>query len=597
MSSLPPLDIHSLHEAYRSGDLTPKQLVHQIHARIVASADSAIWINVFSLEELERFCEVLEHQSIEELPLFGVPFAIKDNIDVQGLPTTAACPDFSYEPNHSAHVVHQLMTAGAIPIGKTNMDQFATGLVGVRSPYGTPQNALHPDYIPGGSSSGSAVAVAEQFVSFALGTDTAGSGRIPAAFNNLVGHKPSKGLLSTSGIVPACRSLDCVSIFAHNAADAERVFCVSAYYDPEDPYARECTYLERIPLYGEEFVFGVPFGDQLEFFGNEESHDLFYAAVRKLQERGGIPLEIDFSPFIEAAKLLYEGPWVAERYIAIEDILQERPEILHSVTRSIIEGGALPSAVDAFKAEYQLKEHKRRADLTFDGVSFILTPTAGTTYTVDAVKADPVALNTNLGYYTNFMNLLDFAATAIPAGFYENGMPFGVTAFAPAFHDLPLLDLAAKFAKTLPETSNTDEQTDDQIPEDLVPVIVCGAHLEGQPLNWQLSERGGFPWKKTYTAPIYEFFALPPVGDTIPPRPGVKRVTDGGSSIYVEVWLLPIENFGSFVAAIPEPLGIGKVTLEDGVTQYPGFICEGFALENAQNISHLGDWRRFVAGE
>ena len=587
---LPSLDITSLHTAYHDEQLTPTQLVHNLHKKIIEKESDSVWISLFSIEKLEEFARIVESKGMENCPLYGVPFAIKDNINVLGLPTTAACPEYSYDPEDSAYVVQQLMQAGAIPIGKTNLDQFATGLVGVRSPYGIPVNSYHSDYIPGGSSSGSAVAVAEGYVTFALGTDTAGSGRIPASFNNLVGHKPTKGLLSCSGVVPACRSLDCVSIFTTNAQDAERVFSVTNSYDSTDCYARETRELAQ-PNWGNEFFFGVPRENQLEFFGNAEAQALFHSAVAKLEDLGGVARKIDFQPFGEAAKLLYEGPWVAERYVAIEEMITQKPDSLHPVTKSIIEGGAIPTAVEAFKAEYRLKALKRQADAVLAEVDFIVTPTAGTIYTVAEVAANPVELNSNLGYYTNFMNLLDYAATAIPTGFYENGMPFGVTAFAPAFYDRALLKLATRMSST--PAIETDATTP---PEGLVPVVVCGAHLEGQPLNWQLTDRDGYLWKQERTAPLYEFYALPPVGDTIPPRPGVKRVTEGGVSIYVEVWLLPMKNFGSFVAAIPEPLGIGKVIMSDGETQYSGFICEGIGLENAENISHLADWREFVRG-
>ncbi|MFC5049311.1 allophanate hydrolase [Rubritalea spongiae] len=600
MTTLPDLTISSLSTAYQAGELTPSSLVKLLHAKLTALEPSAVWIHLLSESELLDYARELETKDPADLPLYGVPFAIKDNIDLADAPTTAACPDFKYFAKESAFVVEQLIAAGAIPIGKTNLDQFATGLVGVRSPYGVPENACVPEYIPGGSSSGSAIAVAKGLVSFSLGTDTAGSGRVPASLNNIVGHKPTKGLLSCTGVIPACKSLDCVSIFANNAVDAQKVYDVASKFDPADPYAVENKLLpEAAPLgaLGSTFRFGVPHASQLDFFGNEEAELLFFNTVRKLEAMGGEKHTIDFSPFLDAALLLYEGPWVAERYVAIEDIIQKNPEILHPVTRSIIAGGENLTAADAFKAEYKLKSLKRIADETIARVDFILTPTIGTCYTREEVEANPVELNSNLGYYTNFMNLLDFSATAFPAGFYKNKMPFGVTAFAPAFHDAKLLDLATKFMEDAPCISHDCSE----VPAGWNPIVVCGAHLEGLALNWQLTTRNAKLWKKTQTAPLYQFFALPPVGDNIPPRPGVLRLAEDNEdaiAIEVEVWLIPTDKFGSFVANIPAPLGIGKVKLKDG-KDYPGFICEPYVLKDpingAKNISHLADWRKFIS--
>ncbi|MEM8953867.1 MAG: allophanate hydrolase, partial [Verrucomicrobiota bacterium] len=435
----------SLRAAYASGEWTPTRLVETLDKVIEEAEPTRIWISRVSRERLLEYARVVEGRGEAEQPLYGVPFAIKDNIDLAGEPTTAGCPEFSYEPSESAFVVGRLLEAGAIPMGKTNLDQFATGLVGVRSPYGFPENAIDGDYIPGGSSSGSAVAVARGFASFALGTDTAGSGRIPAAFNDLVGLKPSRGLLSCRGVVPACRTLDCVSVFSLSAGDAGAVFRVAAEFDNGDVYARPAPGLREGELLGEAFVFGVPREDELEFFGNRSAQACFVEGVARMESVGGTRREIDFGPFLEAARLLYEGPWVAERYAAIEGILKERPEILHPVTRRIIEGGGKARAVDAFRAAYRLQELRRKADEVWEEVDFVMTPTAGTIYTVAEVEAEPVNLNSNLGYYTNFMNLLDCSAVAFPSGIMESGMPFGVTLFAPAFHEGRLLDMAARF--------------------------------------------------------------------------------------------------------------------------------------------------------
>lgn len=585
------LTIDALRAKYQAEELTPRALILKILSEIQQMGDSKIWIHVLTEEELEPYLSRLEEGELKDLPLYGIPFAIKDNIDLAGVPTTAACEEYAYTPETSAYVVERLIQAGAVPIGKTNMDQFATGLVGVRSPYGTPHNAFNEDYIPGGSSSGSAVAVARGLVSFSLGTDTAGSGRVPASFNNLVGHKPSKGVLSCRGVVPACKSLDCVSIFTKTAREADTVLSVAADFDPSDPYARDAQDGLGAPLPA-RFSFGVPQADQLSFFGNSEAERLYKAAISRLEELGGEAVEVDLQPFLDAALLLYEGPWVAERYVAIEEIITERPEILHPITRGIIGGGRELSAAEAFRAEYKLRALKREADAVMETVDFILTPTAGTIYTQQEVSDDPVQLNSNLGYYTNFMNLLDYAATAFPVGFMSGefeGLPFGVTAFSPAFSDRLLLSLAGRFS--------VGEKRISEVPAGYHAITVCGAHLEGYPLNWQLTDRGAQLWKTTETAPKYHFYALPPVtlpnGNEIPPRPGVLRVEEGGVSLKVEVWLIPSEHFGSFVAGIPAPLGIGKLELIDG-SVHPGFICEPYGLKGAQDITHIADWREFT---
>jgi allophanate hydrolase len=385
----------------------------------------------------------LNGKSIMDLPLYGVPFAIKDNIDLASIPTTAACPEYTYTPTKNATVVQKLIDAGAIPIGKTNLDQFATGLVGTRTPYGECKNSFNPEYISGGSSAGSAVSVALGLASFSLGTDTAGSGRVPASFNNLVGHKPTCGLLSTSGVVPACRSLDCVSIFALTAEDASQVLECAQGFDPKDDYSRKAT-IEVSTIPNKEFIFGVPKLNQLAFFNNVETPELFQQAIRQLESLGGKALEIDFEPFLETARLLYEGPWVAERYAAIHDFFETNPNAIFPVTRQIIGGATKFSAADVYTSQYKLKALQRKAEVVWNDIDIIVTPTVGTIYTIEEVNADPVRCNSNLGYYTNFMNLLDFSATAVPTGFQSNGLPFGVTICAPAFMDNQLLILAAK---------------------------------------------------------------------------------------------------------------------------------------------------------
>jgi allophanate hydrolase len=565
------LDIATLAEAYRSGETTPVDVIQSLIPRL--DQDRAVWISRFPDDVLLKTATDLMDRKGDGLPLYGIPFAVKDNIDVLGLPTTAACPAFSYHPETNAFVVRRLLDAGAICIGKTNLDQFATGLVGVRSPYGIPKNSFHPDYIPGGSSAGSAVAVASGLVSFSLGTDTAGSGRVPAAFNNLIGCKPTRGLLSNSGVVPACRSLDCISIFTTTAADAQAVLDVAAGFDFSDPFCRESEPVAQRPIRS----IGVPRADQLEFFGDAGYEACWREAVESLRGEGFRIVEIDFSPFRDAAKLLYEGPWVAERYLATRELLDVSPEAFQPVTRKIIEGGKSGSAADAFSAQYRLAELRRASEVVWSEVDAICTPTAGTIYRIDEVLADPLTLNSNLGYYTNFMNLLDLAGVAVPAGFREDGMPFGITFVAPAFQDAALLALAGGT----------------EVKNERFLLVVCGAHMSGLPLNAQLTSLGGELVRKAATAPVYRMVALDDK------RPGMLRAHEGGASLDVEVWSLPHEAVGEFLEGIPSPLGLGRVHLDDG-SDVCGFLCEAVAVDGKVHITEFGGWRQFLeakAGE
>lgn len=601
------LQINSLLAEYKNKSFTPRDVIDYVLSTADSIKDNPIWIRRLTREELETYILHLEKSNIDDLPLYGVPFAIKDNIDLLGVPTTAACPDFSYEPNKSAFVVQQLIAAGAIPIGKTNLDQFATGLVGARSPecWGPCKNSLNNDYISGGSSSGSSLAVALGLVSFALGTDTAGSGRVPASLNNIIGLKASCGLLSTRGVVPACRSLDCVSIFATSAADANSVFDVAAVYDKQDAYSRKNVY-KNSSKYGlapstKKLKVGIPSTEFLEFFGNDEAQQLFASSLSLIKELDIELVEVNFEPFVKAAKLLYEGPWVSERYLATQPLIDESPESLLPVIQTIIGGGKIPSAADGFAAQYKLKQFAQQALEVFEAVDIIITPTNGSIYTLQDVLDNPIQLNSNLGYYTNFMNLLDCSAIAVPTGFYKNGVGFGVTLFHQAFHDKQLMSFAARIQQltgfTLGATNNTliTPLSQNSAQKHTIDVVVCGAHLQGCVLNWQLQERGATFIKKTTTTKNYRFYALaggPPI------RPGLVRVLSDdvhmdGVSIDVEVWRMPSENFGSFVAEIPAPLGIGKVELADGSWE-SGFICDGFGLVGAEDISHFGGWREFL---
>jgi len=589
------LSITSLHRRYRDGKLTPAIVVDHILERCQLFHAHNAWIHLLSRDEVMPFLDSLRDASPDTLPLFGIPFAIKDNIDLAGVPTTAACPEFSYIPKQSAFVVQQLINAGAIPIGKTNLDQFATGLTGTRSPYGAVKNSINPDYISGGSSSGSAVATALGLVTFALGTDTAGSGRVPAMFNNLIGVKPSCGAVSTRGVIPACRSIDCVSLFALNPDDAMRIFLIMSRYDEHDCYARRPE-IESGRMRA-NFRFGIIPQAQLQRDPDTAVFGLMQRITERLVALGGTPVEIDFTPFQQAASLLYEGPWVAERYTAIENLIRSSPEALHPVTRSIITGAEKFSAVDTFKAIYQLRELKLQADRIVSGVDFILTPTASNIFTIKAVEAEPFALNSSLGYYTNFVNLLDYSAISIPAGLLSNGLPFGVTLFADRDRDYDLISMSRRIladSGLSPGATGFNWIADSipvtEIDKDQVKLLVCGAHLTGMPLNRQLLELDAVLLHTTTTAPCYRLYAL---AGGPPFRPGLVRDIDNGACIDVEVWSMPGSNLGRFMQAIPAPLGLGKVRLFDN-TEVTGFICEPDAITTATDITEYGGWVNYI---
>lgn len=595
-AQMPALDINSLLQAYQAKTITPAEVIEMLLERIEQTLEYNIWISRLDKAQLAHYLAALGDFDAEQKPLYGIPFAIKDNIDLQGLETTAGCTEYAYQPGEHAPVVERLIAAGAIPLGKTNLDQFATGLVGTRSPYGPGKNSINPDYISGGSSSGSAIAVAKSLVSFSLGTDTAGSGRVPAAFNNLVGLKPTRGSLSTRGVVPACRSLDCVSVFATNADDARRVFEVVDHYDADDAYARKTP--ASVPGFDcSNFRFGMPAREQLKFFDNPDGEALYDQAVARLEKMGGVGVEIDFQPFLDAARLLYEGPWVAERYLAIEAFIEQQADAMHPVTREIIQGGKAPTATAAFQSQYRLAELKRLADQVWNQVDLIVTPTAGRCYRIDEIEADPIQLNSNLGYYTNFMNLLDYSAIAVPAGFQSDGLPFGVTLFAPAFTDQALLQLAADLELAKLESAKSAQHK----PANLLPgwtrVAVCGAHLSGLPLNHQLTDRGAYLLEATTTSENYRLYALP---GGPPYRPGLVRTGNDksvmGKAIEIETWAIPLDQFGSFVAGIPAPLGIGTLETATG-DMVQGFLCEPFALEDATEITELGSWRSYLKAQ
>ena len=581
-------------EAHRSGASSPEATVARTYARIRAHGDPAIFITLRDEADALAEATALAANGDTDLPLYGVPFAVKDNIDVKGLPTTAACPAFAYDPGKDATCVARLRRAGAIVIGKTNLDQFATGLVGVRSPYGTPRNLFDPSLIPGGSSSGSAIAVGAGLVPLALGTDTAGSGRVPAGLSNIVGLKPSLGLVSTAGVVPACRTLDCVSVFALTVDDAFAALAAMAGPDPADPYSRPR------PLGAPEGVpvglrVGVPMPGQRLFFGDKASAAAYEVALADLAGLGAAIVEIDIEPFYETARLLYDGPWVAERYISVRSLIASAPEAMHSVTRQIILGGAHPTAVDAFKAFYQLEELRRVRDHTFGEIDVLALPTVPTVYTVAQVLADPIGLNSRLGTYTNFVNLLDLCALAVPASMQAT--PFGITLLAQAGNDATLASLGRVFhaGTGLPLGATGTAQPAlaplPGSPAGEIAIAVVGAHLTGMPLNGELKSFGARFLERTTTTADYRLFLLP---GTTPAKPGLLRVgVDAGVAVDVEIWTMPAEQFGRFVASIPAPLSIGTLTITDG-RDVKGFLVEAEATRDARDISAFGGWRNFM---
>jgi allophanate hydrolase len=494
-------------------------------------------------------------------------------------------------PTETATIVSRLIEAGAIPLGKTNMDQFATGLVGTRSPFGVTRNAFDPAFISGGSSSGSAVAVALGEVCFALGTDTAGSGRVPAAFNNLIGIKPTRGRWSCHGIVPACRTLDCPSLFVLDPRDAATISAVLEGPDPLDPYGRQGR--EQV-FNGESLRIAVPRADQLHFFSNTEYETAFARVVSQWREVGASVIEIDFSPFSEAAALLYQGPWVTERWLAAQATLRDAPETVLPVIREIIGAAGERRAAEYFSAEYRLAALRQQVHTMFSDFDVLLTPTAGHHYRISEINDAPIARNSELGYYTNFMNLLDLCAVAVPAGFTAAGMPFGMTLSAPAFTDTSLLVLAQRWLSYYDQPIGAcGYRLRDAVPLPLpgrIEVAVCGAHLSGMPLNHQLTSRGGWLVKATHSAPCYRLYALP---GGPPWRPAMVRA-DTGAAIELEVWSLPEAELGSFVAGIPAPLGIGKVELADG-SRVSGFICEQGGVQGAEDITVFAGWRAYMA--
>jgi len=585
-----PLEISSIHAAYRDGSLTPVALFEALIARLDEYPDKAVFISRIPGEAIRAQVAALDMAELAAKPLFGIPFVVKDNIDVAGIPTTAGCPEFAYTPEQDSNVVAKLRAAGAIVLGKTNLDQFATGLNGIRSPYGAPRSVFNADYISGGSSSGSAVAVAAGLAAFSLGTDTAGSGRVPAMFNNLIGLKPTIGRIGTTGMVPACKSLDCVSIFANSAADAAAILRAAEGLDEADSYARAPQNIMLPPTPS----VGVLAAKDREFAGDSEAAKLYEAAIAKAQSLGWKIQEIDYAPFLEIAQALYGGAFVAERLAAVKDFYAAHPEAFDPAVRSIIEGAKKFSAADAFADIYRIQALRRAANAELAKCDFLLLPTAPTIYTVAAMEADPIALNAMLGTYTNFVNLLDLAAVALPVGFSPAGLPFGVTVIGPAFSEFSLAAHADALHRALGAGAGKTRAQPKAVlalpTSDEVTIVVAGAHLSGMVLNHELTALGARLVEASITAPEYKLFALA----TMPPKPGLARAPGfAGAGIAVEIWALTAQNFGRFVAALPAPMGIGKVTLADG-SVHPGFLCESYALDGAKDITEFGGWRAYV---
>jgi len=592
------LTIGWLREQYRNGVLTPEDVMAEIVRRSEEDADMNIWITPPSMNLIRPYLERLQKLEPSSAPLWGIPFAIKDNIDLANVPTTVACTDFAYTPDDHAVVVERLLAAGAIPVGKTNLDQFATGLVGTRSPYGETHNALRTELISGGSSSGSAVAVARGQASFSLGTDTAGSGRVPAALNGLVGYKPSLGAWPVKGVVPACESLDCVTVFAVNLADAYAVDAAARGYYAEDAWSRRLPMPEpavpsRLLLPVEPPSFYGPFAAEYEA--------AWAQAVQRLKTVG-IPVEyVDLSVFAAAAALLYEGPWVAERWAGLHRFIEANPGSTHPVTEQILRAGSDQySAADLFGGLHKLQCYKREAqELLQDAV--VMLPTAGGTWTREQVRENPIASNRDMGRYTNHCNLLDLCAVAVPAGLAADDLPFGITLFSTAEREGLIREVADRLAVEREMTGLEDQVRDAETNANResgtlhteksaasILVAVCGLHMRGFPLERQMQACGAHFIKETFTASRYKLVEL----STTPAKPGLIKLPEGGASIALEVWEMPVAAFGEFTTAIPAPLGIGKVELADG-TEVSGFICEAYAEQAAMDITSWGGWRAY----
>ena len=592
--------LSALHAAYADG-LSPEAVLAETYHRIAAADDPGIFLTLVPEGEAQAAARALGPFDLEKKPLWGVPFAVKDNVDVAGLPTTAACPDFAYTPSATAPAVERLLAAGAILVGKTNLDQFATGLVGLRTPYPPPKNAFDPAIVPGGSSSGSAVAVARGLVGFALGTDTAGSGRVPAGLNNIVGLKPSLGSISMRGVVPACRTLDTLSVFAGTVTEADRVYRIMAGYDAGDPYARDLPVAARSGSLPPGLRVGVPDAASRSFGGDARSEAAYTASLSDLAALlGGPGMTVDLAPHFAVARLLYTGPWIAERYQAIRRFIEASPDALHPTTRAIIGSASSHSAADAFAGLYCLAELRRATEEIWRRIDVLVVPTFPRPRSVADLETDPIGPNSELGTYTNFVNLLDLCALTVPGRLRSDGFPSSVTLLAPRGADGLIAELGARLhaatggtlgASGVPVPAETERRSD-RAQNGEIEIAVVGAHLSGLALNGVLTGRGARFLRAVATQPDYRLHAL--TGGP-PARPGLIRVAPGsGGAIETEVWALPSTAFGSFVASVPSPLSIGTLALSDGTTP-KGFLVEAAGLAGARDITEYGGWRRYVS--
>lgn len=600
------LDLATLERRYGSGELGPLEVVEAVFDRIDGYGGEGVWISLVGRDEARRAAAALGSRP-DGRPLWGIPFAVKDNLDVAGIPTTAACPAFARTPAATATAVRRLLDAGALLIGKTNLDQFATGLNGTRSPYGIPSTPFDDRMISGGSSSGSGVAVSAGLVSFALGTDTAGSGRVPAAFTNTVGVKPSRGLVSSAGMLPACRSLDCVSVVALTVDDGTRVLDVMAGHDPSDAWSRALppTARRAVPADPAGLTFGIPAVRDLGL--SDDYRPEWDRTLARLEAAGAALVTVDLTPFLRTGAMLYGGPWLAERYGALEEFLGEHPDDVHPAVRAAVSAGAEITGVDVFRGNHLLRVLRRQAESTLAGVSALLVPTAPFTTTIEALLADPIAVNAALGRFTTFANLLDLAGVAVPVGLTAQGLPFGVTVLADAGDDAALAAIAASVEQLAAVPLGATGQPRPPAPTASaaggsaltagttdaagLSIAVVGAHLEGMPLHPRLLELGATFVSRTTTAPEYRLYAL---SGTVPPKPGLVRVADDGAALEVEVYRLPAESVAPFLAEIGTPLGIGTVLLSDG-SEVHGFVCESVGTLGAEDITRFGGWRAYVA--
>lgn len=589
-------NINELKTAYKTGLVNVETYLTQLLENIRADEHNA-WISVISDNTLRKYLDIL-NKTDKDLPLWGVPFAVKDNIDLIDLPTTAGCREYSYKPKSNAFAVNELIKAGAVPMGKTNLDQFATGLVGTRSPFGACKNSINPKYVSGGSSSGSAVAVATSQVMFALGTDTAGSGRVPAAFNNIVGLKGTCGRVSCTGVVPACKSIDCLTVFARNTDDLGLVFDIICKYDRTDCYSREMTGTPH--GFSSEFRFGVPDPKDLEFFTDKEAERLYYESLDKFKAIGGTPVNFSLRPFLDAARLLYEGSFVTERLAGNKEFFDSNLNKCLDVIQTIIGNSRNFTATDAYLNKYRLAELKRLAYEQLSDIDFAVIPTTGTIYTIKEVNDNPILLNSNLGYYTNFMNLLDFCALALPAGFrsdgLKKGLPFGITIFAKAFSDEALLKIGASYTnfcnyQTGANMLDLHPNIVPVLPTQTMDIAVFGAHLQGMPLHYQLQELNAVFVKKTVTAPYYRMFILNNSSGI--EKPGVIRSSENGTEIELEIYRINKNYIGDFLDLIPYPLGLGRIELNNG-QWITGFTCEAENVKDCMDVSSFGGFRRYI---